>query len=95
MKSKKLNLNDLKINSFITSLDKQEENTLKGGTTPECAIAASVASIATTSLIVGVTVSLIITTVPPPTKGENEIGAQSMCCSYLQECVNSYDPGCI
>lgn len=31
MKTKKLNLNDLKIDSFITSLEGKREETLKGG----------------------------------------------------------------
>ena len=31
MKKKKLNLNDLKVESFVTSLDSEDRNTVKGG----------------------------------------------------------------
>lgn len=31
MKTKKLNLNELKVKSFVTGFENREENTLKGG----------------------------------------------------------------
>lgn len=47
MKNKKLNLNELKIKSFVTDLDNGKENTVKGGadqrTTPNvCVVVGSV-----------------------------------------------------
>jgi hypothetical protein len=37
MKKEKLNLNALKVESFVTSINDNNANTLKGGSTPECA----------------------------------------------------------
>ncbi len=50
MKNQKLSLSDLKVNSFITSLENQKTNTVKGGTTPACevAITVTIVSIAAT-----------------------------------------------
>jgi hypothetical protein len=36
MKNKKLNLNSLKVTSFVTSLEKNKQETLKGGVTENC-----------------------------------------------------------
>jgi hypothetical protein len=36
MKNKKLNLNSLKVTSFVTSLEKNNQETLRGGVTENC-----------------------------------------------------------
>ncbi len=36
MKNKKINLDGLKVKSFVTKFEKEEENTLKGGTGAPC-----------------------------------------------------------
>jgi hypothetical protein len=42
MKNKKLNLNNLKVTSFVTSLDRSRQDTVKGGAdaavTPSCGV---------------------------------------------------------
>jgi len=42
MKSKRLDLNDLKVKSFITNLDGQEEETVKGGNHVTCPLCVSI-----------------------------------------------------
>ena len=43
MKTKKLNLNDLKVESFITNIDEQGAYTVKGGSSPLCAATSGLA----------------------------------------------------
>ena len=58
MKTKKLNLNDLKVESFITNIDEQDAYTVKGGSSPLCAATAGLAisvSIVAASILYGAT----------------------------------------
>ena len=60
MKTKKLNLNDLKVESFITSLEDQKINTLRGGTTSVCVVsvvAAETAAEVVVATVIGAAVA--------------------------------------
>ena len=55
MKTKKLNLNDLKVESFVTSMESKDSKTVKGGTGSPC-------SVMTVSIII---YSIVVITSPP------------------------------
>lgn len=97
MKMKKLNLSSLKVESFVTSLEENNANTLKGGTsTPECAVMLSIASVATV-VSVSVIVVSVITRDDLSATGTTPEGPvqKSQCCSALGNgCPNSAHIGC-
>lgn len=57
MTTKKINLNDLKVKSFVTSLESKDSQTLKAGVTP----AISVANVAVQAFISGIGIGIAAT----------------------------------
>lgn len=79
MKTKKLNLNDLRVESFVTSLENKGANTVKGGVTTAVCVASMI------SFLSGVIVSATVTIA---TKGnKNQI------CDTAAYCGNTHDGG--
>jgi hypothetical protein len=78
---KKLNLNDLKVESFVTSINGKKSETVKGGTTAVCASSLPCGTVVVASVVV-VSVATIINTV-------NKDGI----CNTAAYCGNSHDGG--
>jgi hypothetical protein len=106
MKIKKLNLNELHVKSFITSMDDKNADTLKGGSntsTTTTAVVVGTAGAAAVSYYVceqAYNAVIEVANAIEDALTTNDAGfampkENSMCCSYLQGCVNSYDPGCL
>ena len=89
MKTKKLSLNDLKVESFVTSMESQKVNTVKGGTTPECVV---VVTAITVTLSVASVASIITIATDDGLKDIHN----SVCCSNFKQCgpIQSADMGC-
>ena len=90
MKIKKLNLNDLKVESFVTSLESKNVQTIKGAGSETTTI-----PLVSVSLAISISVAITyyagcLTNAKPTEPVENTV-----CCSYLQGCINSYNPGCV
>ena len=93
MKTKKLNLNNLKVESFVTSLGEKDSQTVKGGTSAVCASSLPCGTVVVASVVL-VSVGTIIYTI---NKNDNN---NTMCCSYLnpQQCGgngNTFNPNCV
>lgn len=58
MKTNKLNLKDLKVQSFITSLENNDSQTIKGGSTAFCGIGAGAVAANVAAIGVGAVVAL-------------------------------------
>ena len=82
--SKKLNLSDLKIESFITSLEDKNSNTVKAGTGPTTQFCAGAITLSVVSVVVAtVVVGTIVYTVAKDDK----------ICDSRAICGNTHDGG--
>ncbi len=95
MKTKKLNLNAIKVDSFITSLNEKKSETVKGGTTAVCASSMPCATVVVATVVIVATATIVATA-----NGNGAAGNNSQCCSYLdpQHCGgtgNTFNPGCV
>ena len=106
----KLTLQNLKVNSFVTSIEKNKINTVKGGTTAAC-VAATVAS---AIIIVSGYTNENSAHCPPylpsqfpwetdnncvckqaaDDKNKNGVQGYTVCCSYLIGCQETLSPNC-
>lgn len=57
---KKMKLNELEVKSFVTSLDNQKINTVKGGTSVGCAVTAGMVTAFTLGVTAGITIATIV-----------------------------------
>lgn len=81
-KIKKLDLNNLKVESFVTSIEKNLTNTVKGGSSPQCvAVSVSMVSTAIVSAVASAAVSYYIG------KKDNKL------CDTAAYCGNTHDGG--
>ena len=104
----KLTLQNLKVDSFVTSIEKNKIDTLKvkGGTTYTCGVLGSLATIAS-MILISAAATAVFGCLEEPKKDEspvdkngntvdkNGVQGYTLCCSHIEGCDASLSPGCL
>jgi hypothetical protein len=90
MQKRKLTLEELQVESFVTSMNDQEKQTVDGGTTAPCATASLVTIISLVGSYIATRLASCLGCPPPP---PNTQGANTTCAG-VPNCVTLVTAGC-